>query len=50
VGTSVVGGMLFSTLLNVVIIPVLYVVVRSTGTGRSRRAPAARGAAGGSHA
>jgi HAE1 family hydrophobic/amphiphilic exporter-1 len=31
VGTSVAGGMLFSTLLNVVIIPVLYVAVRSVG-------------------
>ena len=37
VGTSVAGGMLFSTLLNVVIIPVLYVAVRSVG----RRRPAA---------
>jgi HAE1 family hydrophobic/amphiphilic exporter-1 len=39
VGTSVAGGMLFSTLLNVVIIPVLYVAVRSIGaTGRERPA------------
>jgi len=50
VGTSVVGGMLFSTLLNVVLIPVLYVVVRSAGAGRGRRASAARGTAGGGHA
>lgn len=35
VGTSVAGGMLFSTLLNVVLIPVLYVAVR--GVGASRR-------------
>ena len=37
VGTSVMGGMLVSTLLNLVIIPVLYVVVRSVrafGGGR----------------
>ncbi len=36
VGTTVAGGMLFSTLLNVVIIPVLYVAVRSIATGRER--------------
>jgi HAE1 family hydrophobic/amphiphilic exporter-1 len=35
VGTSVMGGMLFSTLLNVVIIPVLYVAVRSVGGRRA---------------
>jgi hydrophobic/amphiphilic exporter-1 (mainly G- bacteria), HAE1 family len=29
VGTSVAGGMLFSTVLNVIIIPILYVTVRS---------------------
>ncbi|HEX7486325.1 MAG TPA: multidrug efflux RND transporter permease subunit [Vicinamibacterales bacterium] len=40
VGTSVAGGMLFSTLLNVVIIPVLYVVVRSVGGGARRRSTA----------
>ncbi len=37
VGTSVAGGMLFSTLLNVVIIPVLYVAVRSVGASRHER-------------
>ena len=46
VGTSVAGGMLFSTLLNVVIIPVLYVVGaqhRRPGAERPRRAAARRG-------
>jgi HAE1 family hydrophobic/amphiphilic exporter-1 len=33
VGTSVAGGMLLSTFLNVVFIPILYVVVRSIGGG-----------------
>jgi HAE1 family hydrophobic/amphiphilic exporter-1 len=33
VGTSVAGGMLLSTFLNVVFIPILYVVVRSFGGG-----------------
>ncbi len=36
VGTSVFGGMLVSTLLNVVFIPVLYVIVRTIFTGGSR--------------
>jgi HAE1 family hydrophobic/amphiphilic exporter-1 len=36
VGTSVAGGMFVSTFLNVVFIPVLYVVVRSVGGGRPR--------------
>jgi HAE1 family hydrophobic/amphiphilic exporter-1 len=36
VGTSVAGGMFVSTFLNVVFIPVLYVVVRSVGAGRPR--------------
>ena len=37
VGTAVAGGMLVSTFLNIVFIPVLYVVVRSAlrGGGRS---------------
>ncbi len=39
VGTSVAGGMLFSTLLNVVIIPVLYVAVRSVGAAVHERIP-----------
>ena len=37
VGTSVAGGMLFSTLLNVIIIPVLYVAVRSVGASKEER-------------
>jgi HAE1 family hydrophobic/amphiphilic exporter-1 len=37
VGTSVAGGMLASTLLSVIFIPVLYVVVRSLAPGRLRR-------------
>ena len=36
VGTSVAGGMFLSTILNLAIIPVLYVIVRSVG---SRRTP-----------
>ena len=34
VGTAVAGGMLVSTVLNVIFIPVLYVVVRSMAPGR----------------
>ncbi len=37
VGTSVVGGMLASTLLSVIFIPVLYVVIRSWAPGKVRR-------------
>jgi multidrug efflux pump subunit AcrB len=37
VGTSVVGGMLASTLLSVIFIPVLYVVIRSWAPGKLRR-------------
>ena len=40
VGTAVFGGMIVSTLLNLVIIPVLYVVVRSSH--RSGAGPGAR--------
>ncbi len=36
VGTSVAGGMLASTLLSVIFIPVLYVVIRSLAPGRVR--------------
>ncbi len=36
VGTTVVGGMIASTILSVVFIPVLYVVIRSLAPGRSR--------------
>ena len=52
VGTSVAGGMLFSTMLNVVIIPVLYVAVRSIGGGGGSRsaARAEAGNGGGDHA
>jgi multidrug efflux pump subunit AcrB len=37
VGTSVAGGMLASTLLSVIFIPVLYVVIRSLAPGEARR-------------
>jgi len=37
VGTSVAGGMLLSTMLNVIIIPVLYVAVRSVGASKEER-------------
>jgi hydrophobic/amphiphilic exporter-1 (mainly G- bacteria), HAE1 family len=45
VGTAVAGGMLLSTFLNLVFIPVLYVVVetvreRISGRGRSTTQPA----------
>jgi HAE1 family hydrophobic/amphiphilic exporter-1 len=47
VGTAVAGGMLVSTFLNLVFIPILYIVVRSAG--RRRRvevaAPAVEGRA-----
>jgi HAE1 family hydrophobic/amphiphilic exporter-1 len=36
VGTAVAGGMFVSTFLNVVFIPVLYVVVRRGGNGRAK--------------
>ncbi|MEO5894600.1 MAG: multidrug efflux RND transporter permease subunit [Vicinamibacterales bacterium] len=41
VGTAVVGGMLVSTFLNIVFIPVLYVVVRSVASGGTRHEVAA---------
>ena len=42
VGTTVAGGMLASTFLSIVFIPVLYVVIRTLAPGRSRgAAPAA---------
>jgi HAE1 family hydrophobic/amphiphilic exporter-1 len=52
VGTSVVGGMLASTLLSVIFIPVLYVVIRSLAPGGTRREDPDDGAAapGGAHA
>jgi HAE1 family hydrophobic/amphiphilic exporter-1 len=37
VGTAVAGGMLASTFLNLLFIPVLYVVVKSVGVKRERR-------------
>ena len=37
VGTAVVGGMLASTLLSVIFIPVLYVVIRTLAPGKPRR-------------
>jgi len=40
VGTSVAGGMLASTFLSVIFIPVLYVVIRSWAPGTSRRSAA----------
>jgi hydrophobic/amphiphilic exporter-1 (mainly G- bacteria), HAE1 family len=54
VGTAVFGGMLVSTVLNLVIIPVLYVIIRSLFPGGGRpvegAAMAAEGAAGGAGA
>ena len=54
VGTSVAGGMLVSTMLNVIIIPVLYVVVRSLSGGGTRAAARSEGGpagvSGGPHA
>ena len=54
VGTSVAGGMLASTLLSVIFIPVLYVVIRSLVPGRARRRaddePPAVASEGGAHA
>jgi outer membrane protein TolC len=47
VGTTVAGGMLASTFLSIVFIPVLYVVIRSLVPGRGRRAHDAPEAAGG---
>ena len=53
VGTSVAGGMLASTLLSVIFIPVLYVVIRSWAPGKARRSagdePAVAAAAVASH-
>jgi hydrophobic/amphiphilic exporter-1 (mainly G- bacteria), HAE1 family len=49
VGTSVAGGMLFSTMLNVVIIPVLYVAVRSLAPAGRVGLPGAGGAPESSH-
>ncbi|HYL05568.1 MAG TPA: multidrug efflux RND transporter permease subunit [Thermoanaerobaculia bacterium] len=46
VGTAVFGGMLVSTVLNLVIIPVLYVIIRSIFPGGGRHAAATAPAAG----
>jgi HAE1 family hydrophobic/amphiphilic exporter-1 len=44
VGTTVAGGMLASTFLSIVFIPVLYVVIRTLAPGKARgAAPAAAG-------
>jgi multidrug efflux pump len=37
VGTAVAGGMLFATFLNILLIPVLYVLVRTAIPGRAAR-------------
>jgi multidrug efflux pump len=37
VGTTVVGGMIASTFLSIVFIPVLYVAIRTVAPGRLRR-------------
>jgi HAE1 family hydrophobic/amphiphilic exporter-1 len=52
VGTTVAGGMLASTLLSIVFIPVLYVTIRSIAPGRPSRGRSqdAPAGAGGSHA
>jgi len=51
VGTSVVGGMIASTFLSIIFIPVLYVVIRTLAPGRkTRTGEALAGEAGGLHA
>ena len=41
VGTAIVGGMLFSTILNLIFIPVLYVILKTwlvaAGAGRTKK-------------
>lgn len=37
VGTAVAGGMIASTFLSIIFIPVLYVIIRSLGPGRAHR-------------
>jgi len=51
VGTAVAGGMLASTLLSIIFIPVLYVLIRSMAPGRSgrHRADDEASEAGGTH-
>ncbi len=36
VGTAVAGGMIVSTILSIIFIPVLYVIIRSIAPGRVR--------------
>ena len=50
VGTSVAGGMLASTFLSVIFIPVLYVVIRTMVPGRARSAAEEAIAEGEAHA
>jgi hydrophobic/amphiphilic exporter-1 (mainly G- bacteria), HAE1 family len=38
VGTTVAGGMLASTFLSIIFIPVLYVVIRTVAPGKTRGA------------
>jgi multidrug efflux pump len=47
VGTAVAGGMLASTVLSIIFIPVLYVIIRTMVPGKVRHAQVA--AAGGAH-
>jgi HAE1 family hydrophobic/amphiphilic exporter-1 len=46
VGTTIVGGMLVSTILNLIFIPVLYVIVKSGLEFFSRKSPGTSGVAG----
>ncbi|HEY0782509.1 MAG TPA: efflux RND transporter permease subunit, partial [Thermoanaerobaculia bacterium] len=48
VGTAVFGGMIVSTLLNLGLIPVLYVIIRTLTPGKIREAPSGSSDAGGS--
>ena len=51
VGTAVAGGMLASTFLSIMFIPVLYVIIRTIAPGKARRTGArATGATGVAHA
>jgi HAE1 family hydrophobic/amphiphilic exporter-1 len=50
VGTTVVGGMIASTFLSVVFIPVLYVAIRTLAPGHARAEGLEAGESGGAHA
>ena len=51
VGTAVAGGMLASTFLSILFIPVLYVIIRTIAPGKVRLgATGATGATGAAHA